>query len=116
LTVSCQLSAVRHQWQTLCVATANPKIRVAVLGVGSLGQHHARLYAELAKVPQCGIEFAGVYDTNAETARKIAAKYIARVFNSVAEAEAASDAINIVTPTTTHFELARQLLAQGKHR
>ena len=97
------------------MATANPKIRVAVLGVGSLGQHHARLYAELAKVPQCGIEFAGVYDTNAETARKIAAKYNARVFNSVAEAAAASDAVNIVTPTTTHFELAKQLLAQGKH-
>jgi len=97
------------------VATSNPKIRVAVLGVGSLGQHHARLYAELAKVPQCGIEFAGVYDTNAETARKIAAKHNARVFNSVAEAANASDAVNIVTPTTTHFELARQLLAQGKH-
>jgi predicted dehydrogenase len=109
------LSAIRHQWQTPRVATSNPKIRVAVLGVGSLGQNHARLYAELAKVPQCGIEFAGVYDTNADTARKIAAKHNARVFNSVAEAAAASDAINIVTPTTTHFELAKQLLAQGKH-
>ncbi len=98
------------------MATANPKIRVAVLGVGSLGQHHARLYADLAKVPPCGIEFAGVYDTNAETARKVAAKYSARVFDSVAEAAAASDAVNIVTPTTTHFELAKQLLAAGQTR
>ena len=59
--------------------------------------------------------FAGIYDTNADTARKIAAKHNARVFNSVAEAAAASDALNIVTPTTTHFDLAKQLLAQGKH-
>ena len=55
------------------------------------------------------------YDTSADTARKIAAKHNARVFNSVAEAAAASDALNIVTPTTTHFELAKSLLQQGKH-
>ena len=33
----------------------------------------------------------------------------------MAEAAAASDAVSIVTPTTTHFELARTLLQQGKH-
>ena len=95
------------------MATSNPKIRVAVLGVGSLGQNHARLYAELAKTGQVG--FAGVFDVNPDAARKIAAKYNTRVFNSVAEAAAASDAVNVVTPTSTHFELAKQLLAQGKH-
>jgi len=95
------------------VATANPKIRVAVLGVGSLGQNHVRLYAELAKAGQ--VEFAGIFDVNTDTARKIAAKHNARIFTSVAEAVSASDAVNIVTPTTTHFELAKQLLAQGKH-
>jgi predicted dehydrogenase len=90
-------------------------VRVAVLGVGSLGQNHARLYADLAKVPQCGMGFSGIFDTNADTARKIAAKYQTRVFASIAEAVAASDALNIVTPTVTHFELAKQLLAQGRH-
>jgi predicted dehydrogenase len=90
-------------------------VRVAVLGVGSLGQNHARLYADLAKVPQCGIEFAGIYDANPDTARKIAAKHGAKIFNSVAEAAVASDALNIVTPTNTHFEIAKPLLAQGKH-
>ena len=97
------------------MATAIPKIRVAVLGVGSLGQNHARIYAELAKVPQCGIEFAGILDTNADAARKIAAKHNTRIFNSFAEAVANADALNIATPTSTHFELAKQLLAQGKH-
>jgi len=109
------ISVPGFQWQTRRVANSNPKIRVAVLGVGSLGQNHARLYAELAKVPQCGIEFAGIFDINADTARKVAAKYNAHVFNSITEAAESADALNIVTPTGTHFELAKQLLAQGRH-
>lgn len=89
------------------------KIRVGVLGTGSLGKEHVRIYAELAQAGR--LELAGVYDAQPDTARKIAAKHNARVFNSVAELVAASDALNIVTPTTTHFELAKLLLLQGKH-
>src|SRR5208283_5344092 len=89
------------------------KVKVAVLGTGSLGQNHVRIYAELAAAGL--VEFTGVFDANADAARKIAAKHNARIFNSIAEAAAASDALNIVTPTTTHFEIAKTLLAQGKH-
>jgi len=89
------------------------KVRVAVLGTGSLGKEHARIYAELAAAGL--VEFAGIFDTNADIARKIAARHKARIFNSVAEAAANADALNIVTPTVTHFELAKTLLAQGKH-
>ncbi len=89
------------------------KVKVAVLGTGSLGQHHVRIYSQLAAAGQ--VELAGLFDTNAETARKIAARHNVRIFNSAAEAAAASDALNIATPTTTHFELAKSLLAQGKH-
>jgi len=84
-----------------------------VLGVGSLGKEHARIYAELADAAL--VEFVGVYDVVAETARKIAAKHRVRAFGSVTEAVNASDALNIVTPTTTHFDLAKTLLQQGKH-
>ena len=89
------------------------KVKVAVLGTGSLGQNHVRIYAELAAAGL--VEFTGVFDANADAGRKIAARHNARVFNSIAEAAAASDALNIVTPTTTHFEIAKQLLEQGKH-
>jgi predicted dehydrogenase len=89
------------------------KVRVAVLGVGAHGQPHARIYSQLEKAGQ--VEFAGIFDANADTAKKIAAKHSLRVFNSVAEAVANADALNIVTPTTTHFDLAKQLLQQGKH-
>ena len=49
----------------------NRKLRVAAIGVGSLGRHHARNYAELAREGR--VEFIGVCDANAETAKKVAA-------------------------------------------
>src|SRR5208282_3215626 len=104
------LGVRRFYWQTPRMAS---KVRVAVLGTGSLGKEHARIYSELAAAGL--VEFAGIFDTNADTARKIAARHKARIFKSVAEAAANADALNIVTPTVTHFELAKTLLLQGKH-
>jgi predicted dehydrogenase len=86
---------------------------VAVFGVGSLGKEHARIYSELANAGQ--VEFTGVYDVSTELAQKFSQKYRVRAFNSPAEAAAAADAFNIVTPTTTHYEMAKALLQEGKH-
>jgi predicted dehydrogenase len=91
----------------------NRRIKIAVLGVGSLGREHSRLYADLAQAGE--IEFVGVYDAAHDTARRIADRFRVRVFGSVAEAAEASQALSVVTPTKTHFELARQLLEEGKH-
>ena len=44
------------------------KVKVAVLGAGSLGQNHVRIYAELAAAGQ--VELAGIYDLSADPARK----------------------------------------------
>lgn len=90
-----------------------PPLRVAVLGTGSLGKNHVRLYAELAATGL--VEFTGVYDVVTDTARKIAEQHRVRAFASIAEAAAASDALNIVTPTTTHHAIAKLLLTEGKH-
>lgn len=88
-------------------------IRVAVLGTGSLGKEHARIYADLA---QGGLAtFSGVYDIDPEAARRIAEKYGVKVFSSIAQAGDAADAFSVVTPTVTHFELAKTLLSAGKH-
>jgi predicted dehydrogenase len=89
------------------------KVKVAVLGTGSLGQHHARIYAELHAAGI--VELTGIFDNNADTARTIAAKHKLKVFASVAAAAAASDALNIATPTVFHYEIAKQLLTAGKH-
>src|SRR5689334_2000283 len=88
-------------------------LKVAVLGTGSLGKNHVRLYAELAAAGL--VEFTGVYDVVTDTARKIAEQYRVRAFASIAEAAAASDALNVVTPTITHHAIAKLLLTEGKH-
>lgn len=92
---------------------SSSKPRVGVLGTGSLGKEHARIYAELAAAGL--LEFVGVYDATNETSRKIAQKHGVRAFGSASELTAQSDALSIVTPTHSHFELARTLIAQGKH-
>jgi len=94
-------------------AQASANVKVSVLGAGSLGKEHVRIYAEMAAAGQ--VEFAGVYDTAADVAQRFAQKYGIRAFSSVAEAAAVSDAVSVVTPTTTHFELARTLLQAGRH-
>jgi predicted dehydrogenase len=92
-------------------ATAG-KLKVAVLGTGSLGKEHARIYAELAAAGL--IDFTGIYDRSAETAQRIADKHKLRVFASAEQAAAASDALSVVTPTVTHYELTKDLLQAGK--
>jgi len=89
------------------------KLKVAVLGVGSLGKEHARIYAELAAAGK--INFIGVHDTARENAARISEKFKVRAFTSIDEAATEADAFSIVTPTNTHFDLAKTLLAQGKH-
>lgn len=88
-------------------------VSVAVLGTGSLGKEHARIYAELEAARE--VVLAGVYDTNPAAMRFIAEKYHTRAFASAEEAATYADAVSIVTPTVTHFQLAKALLQQGRH-
>ncbi len=86
-------------------------IRCGVVGVGYLGQHHARIYDHLRQT-----ELVGIYDASASRAREIAALYKGcRVFKSVAELGEACDAVSVVTPTQHHCEVALELLGKGCH-
>src|SRR5688572_2703727 len=89
------------------------KVRAAVIGTGSLGKEHARLYSDLARGG--AVDFAGVYDSSRETALRISEKLGVRCFESISDAAAQCDAASIVTPTSTHYEIARGLLQSGKH-
>lgn len=88
-------------------------IRVAVLGTGSLGKEHARIYAALAEAGL--VRFAGVYDVQPDAARRIAEKHGVQMFPSVEAVIAEADAVSVVTPTSTHHQLALQLLEAGRH-
>jgi predicted dehydrogenase len=90
-----------------------PDVKVAVIGTGSLGKEHVRIYSELQAAQK--VKFAGIYDVATDTARRLADKYGIRSFASVEEAAEASDALSIVTPTTTHFSLAKTALLKSKH-
>ncbi len=89
------------------------KLKVAVIGVGSLGKEHARIYASLAAAGL--IEFSGVQDSSPQNAAKIAEKYGVPVFATLDSALAGAEAFSVVTPTVTHFAVADALLAAGKH-
>jgi predicted dehydrogenase len=89
---------------------ANPRIKCGVVGVGSLGQHHARIYALLP-----GAELAGVFETNDARAKEICARHNCRRFATLHELGEACDAISVVVPTDRHAEMALPLLAQGCH-
>lgn len=86
---------------------------MAVVGTGSLGKEHARIYHALGADGH--IEFRGVYDIKPEVAQAIAARYGVKAYESLAAAAADADAFSVVTPTSTHYEIAKALLSEGKH-
>jgi predicted dehydrogenase len=86
------------------------KIKCGVAGVGSLGQHHARIYAALA-----GAELTGIFDANETRAMEIAAKFNCRRFATLDDLGEACDAVSVVVPTDRHAAIALPLLAKGCH-
>ena len=93
--------------------TNDKGLRTAVIGVGSLGRHHARNYAEFARENK--IEFVGVCDEDEATAQKIAAENNCDYFTDWRDLLDKVDAVSIVTPTETHSEIAYAFLEKGIH-
>ena len=85
-------------------------LRVGVVGVGHIGKNHARLYGDLPSA-----KFTAVYDIDQPRAKKITEKSHALAAHSIDEFAENIDAASIATPTSTHFEIAKQLLDRGKH-
>ncbi len=84
-------------------------MKVAVVGAGYLGQHHARIYSELD-----GVELTGVVDTDEARAREIAQKYSSRACRDYRDVIGDADALSIAVPTTDHFEIALACIRAGK--
>ena len=86
------------------------RVRVGVVGVGSLGQHHARIYSELPEA-----ELVGIYDANPARAAELAAKFNARACASLAEFAGLIEAASVAVPTDLHHAIASDLIARGLH-
>lgn len=84
-------------------------LRTAVIGVGHLGYHHARLYHSLE-----GSTLIGVVDTDRARAARVAQEFETQPFNSIEDLLSAGiDAASVVVPTRAHCDTAIELLAAG---
>jgi predicted dehydrogenase len=86
------------------------KLRVGVVGVGHIGRNHARLYAELASA-----HFTAIYDIDSSRGAEVAAQFGVAGASTLDDFASKVDAASVATPTDTHFTVASQLLAAGKH-
>jgi predicted dehydrogenase len=84
-------------------------VRVGVIGVGALGQHHARVYAGLP-----GVQLVGVQDADEARAREVAARHGSRPFATVESLLEEVDAVSVAAPTVEHHRLARLALLAGR--
>ncbi|HLT94815.1 MAG TPA: Gfo/Idh/MocA family oxidoreductase, partial [Membranihabitans sp.] len=85
-------------------------VKIGIVGVGHLGKIHLRCIREIS-----GYHIAGIVDLDEEMARKVAAENHLPLFSSLDALLQEVDAVSIVTPTTTHYELAHRAIEQGKH-
>ncbi|MEM2127617.1 MAG: Gfo/Idh/MocA family oxidoreductase [Candidatus Bathyarchaeia archaeon] len=88
------------------------KLRVAVIGCGSWGRNHARVYRELESS-----ELVAVADIDEVRARAVGERYGVEWFTDIERVlrETEVEAISICTPTVTHAEIAMRCIEYGKH-
>ncbi len=85
-------------------------LRAAVVGVGHMGRHHARIYSELD-----GYELVAVVDKDLDRARTITDKHGGTAFANIADLTTDIDAATVAVPTVYHAEVAIPLMERGVH-
>lgn len=84
--------------------------RIGVVGVGSLGRHHARVTTEAE-----GVEAAGVFDIDRDRAKAVARDLGQTSHPSLEALLATADAVVVAVPTEAHEEVALEALSRGVH-
>lgn len=84
-------------------------VKVGVIGVGYLGEHHARIYSALESV-----ELVGVMDISVGRCGDIANRYGCSCYEDIDRLIHDSDALSIVAPTPLHHEIGLKCLEYGK--
>ncbi len=86
-------------------------LKIGVLGAGHLGKIHLKCLLELNEA----FHLVGFYDTDSSVTNQVSGQMNVRTFCSLEEMLAEVDVVDIVTPTTTHFDLAKKAIQCGKH-
>ncbi|MBN1260169.1 MAG: Gfo/Idh/MocA family oxidoreductase [Anaerolineae bacterium] len=91
---------------------AMASLKAAVIGVGSMGRHHARVYTELAQT-----DLIAVADANVENAQNIAAKFGVPAYEDYRKLleEMQPDVVTVAVPTGLHREVAELAMQAGAH-
>ena len=85
-------------------------LKIGVIGAGHLGKFHLNNWAVIE-----GAQLIGFCDTDDANAKQISEKYKLPRFEHVEELIDACDALDIVAPTSFHFELCELAIKKGKH-
>ena len=85
-------------------------LKAGVLGAGHLGKIHLKLLNQSEKY-----ELVGFYDPIKENAQKVEEEFGYKSFNSIQELIDAVDVVDIVTPTLSHYDCAKEAIEKGKH-
>ena len=85
-------------------------LKAGVLGAGHLGKIHLKLLQQSSKY-----ELVGFFDPSKENAANVVKEFGYKAFNSIEELIDAVEVVDIVTPTLSHFDCAKQAIEKGKH-
>lgn len=86
------------------------KLRIGVIGVGHLGQHHARIFAQN---PNC--QLVAIVDRDKDKAERLARQWNTVGFKRYRKIYEMVDAVSIAAPTPLHFKIASEFLSRGIH-
>ncbi len=86
------------------------KVKIGVVGVGHLGQTHARLLRQIGNA-----DLVGVYDIDESKSQNLSKELNTKAFDSLKNMLNEVEAVSVVTPTSVHHEIAVVLMESGKH-
>jgi predicted dehydrogenase len=86
------------------------RLPVALVGVGSMGRHHARLLSGIRRA-----KLLGIVDRDLPRAQALADQYGAPAFSALDQIPAEVAAVVVATPTPSHYDVAKALLSHGRH-
>ena len=91
------------------MSSMSSDFKAGMIGVGSMGKNHARVYSEMGAL-------SGIADADIETASGLADRFGVQFYSDYSEMLATDiTAVNVATPTVTHYQIVRDALEAGKH-
>ncbi|MGA9326298.1 MAG: Gfo/Idh/MocA family oxidoreductase [Salegentibacter sp.] len=85
-------------------------LKAGVLGAGHLGKIHLKLLNQSDEY-----ELVGFYDADEKNAAKVSAEFGYKKFDSLDGLIEAVEVVDVVTPTLSHFEVAKKVISRGRH-